>query len=955
MGVLLKMASVTLYPVWDNNSRTGMRNVDGNTGIYREMEDIQVLADTTYNAHWGSPNPGAGYINAVASKNGGRHKPSQIEVWNFNLHENWSKIPAKAKITSLRVNYAHGKFAYASMGHGSFAQPIISIPKFNLHAQGNAPPADVIQDYSVKFDNLNIPSSELADARVTFDLPMNTSDYPAYVQMKYLSLTVEYIAANYIPSIDFEPNIIQYGQESTVTVEVNDTNKAVSTDNILLYVTVSDGLSIVPGSIQTNGSFDTSTWKWNARIVNGKCKLTFRVTPASPAVAGNQSINAFYYYEPDKYHKDRKEVYIVPQTASLLECSISQNSIKQSLPGGTRYYARLTVTVQNNARTPLEVYLDLDELSIQGSLPGYNPETKILTITEWDANNIYDKQIQIYSTVLRPQQVICKSNAWTGVTKIDLEVAEPWDYDPVYAQLDAPLFTYENMYRTDGEEYVFGCLVRLKNTTVDYIVGSENRRASVVNGNEYFTKRVSQIGEWELLMVRFKYDESSQLSFRFYGDYKETSQGNIEFGNIFIIHSSHFEGYEYPVLSFDDLGLLINNTGEYANLLLEPPEKNPCTKHYFDLMDWQGLSESPYLIPHGIEITGQIHAEEKVSLLLGFGHKDMDELDYYLTSLNIDSEKNTFKFGGKFETLGLRFPDIASVLDDLVFYLVVDDSFDNATPLNVQMKNVQIKLYYSLDNYCWEFFVNGVSSKYFLLDLMADSEIPRGANYDVNKFKVDGADGEFPNRINLEENKLKLKFTTCECGTIEDLSPLLEKVVEWLYPERDSLDNPQLKTISFFYAPDVGYDYYIEDTMDAEAVDGAYECEVELIVPSGLAHNILETTGSIIGHTGHMGKVKPVILFNLLPDNNTIMLVESATNQKLTLAGEFIESLPANTLMKLDCQNKKLYYQAYGEWFSIDPNVITLDSVFFTIAGYYDFSDSVGVKIADVKYHELKG
>ena len=63
MEVLLKMARVTLYPVWENN--TGMRNVNGNTGIYREMEDIQGLHDTTIYGHWGNEDPGAGYMYAV--------------------------------------------------------------------------------------------------------------------------------------------------------------------------------------------------------------------------------------------------------------------------------------------------------------------------------------------------------------------------------------------------------------------------------------------------------------------------------------------------------------------------------------------------------------------------------------------------------------------------------------------------------------------------------------------------------------------------------------------------------------------------------------------------------------------------------------------------------------------------------------------------------------------------
>lgn len=942
------MARVTLYPTWENDS--GMRNINGNTGIYREMEDIQVLHDPVNLAHWGNEDPGPNYMYAVASVNGGRYKPSAIEVWNFHVLDN---IPANARIKSISVEYQYAKFAYPNMGHGSFGQPVISIPSLGLFAPGNAPPKDVMTNYNVKWDNLTFRASELADVRVTFDLPMNTSQNPAYVKMNYIRLNIEYIIPNFVPSVGFQRQPIQYGQDSLVTIEVVDTNNAVSTGNVDVSVVVTPGLKIVDGSINAQGNYNPSQQTWNAKVLNGRSKLTFRVTPNSPSVSGNENVNAYVYVsEESRYNSSVESIYIVPQKATLLECSVSENAIKQSLT--SRHYTLFTLTVQNNARTPLQVYLDFDKLKVNGSLPaGYDSATKILTITNWDANNLYDIQLQLYSTSLEDAQIICYSNAWAGVTKIKFNVNEEFDYEEFYTELDAPLFTLENMYHTHGEQYVFGCLCRITGTS-SIIKGMKNVRASVINNGEKFTPKLSQIGDWQLLTVKFTYNESKKLSFRFYGNYIEADAGKIEFGNLFVIHADHYLGYEYPALAFDDLNKLITND-EYTNLLLEPPEKNPSSRHYFDLINWNGLEDNEFIIPHGLEITGDISAEESVNLLMGFGHTGIDELDYHKESLNINENTRNFKFGGKFKTLGLNFPDITSLLKDMVFFMQIDDSFDNQTPVNVQMKNVRITLYYSINNDCWEFFVNGVSSKHFLLDLRADGEIPRGANYDVNKFQVDGADGEYPNRINLEENKIKLKFDTCDCGTIEDLTILLEAVVEWLYPERDSLDNPILKTISFFYAPEVGYDYYIEDTMDAEPVDGAYECEAELIVPSGLARNLKETESSNMGHTGHMGKVKPTIYFNLLSHDGEIILLEQETGQKCMLTGEFIDNLPLNTKLKLDCKNRKLYYEAYGEWFKIDPNCISLDSTFFTIAGAFDFSNCVNCQVSEVKYYELKG
>ncbi|MBQ9026202.1 MAG: phage tail family protein [Bacilli bacterium] len=938
------MARIISYPY-------NVRNVDGNTGIYREMEEIGYITnDSETFGHWGNETPGNNNQYAVAGINGAKHKPSKIEGLNFN---DFNQIPDNAKIVSISVEYAYAKFAYHNTGHGSFAQPIISIPSLGLSAAGNAPPKDIVTSYVVDWYNLkNIKGSDIRDLKVTFDLPSNTSNNPAYVKMKFIRVYVEYITPNYIPTVSFGLNKVEYGEEVPVSIDVVETNNALASDDVEVSVIVTPGLSIVPGSVSGNGTFNQSNQTWYAKTVNGKARLTFKVTPTDRTVSGLNNVNAYIFMDSSTIHSSVESLYVIPLKAELVSCRVNTNEIYVS-SGNDKHYSHFELTIENKARTPLEVKIDFDNLLYEGSIPGYDPETKILTITDWDGNNLYDREILLYSTSAVSSQVIVSSDAWIGVTKININTHVSNDYEEFYTEFDAPVFTRENMSGTTGEKYVFGVLCRVTGTD-RLINGMKNLRASVLNNGEKFTNKLTQIGDWQLLQVEFTYTENTRLAFRFYGNYMEDDAGKIEYGNIFLIHSDYYQGYEYPVLAFQDLNLLISNS-EYTNLLLEPPEQNPSTKHYFDLIDWQGLEENQYLIPHGLEITGDISSEEKVNLLLGFGHSGIDETEYYTTSVNVDNSTETFKIGGKFETLGLSFNDIQKVLKDIQFYMQVDDAFDNQTPVNVQMKNVRITLYYSLNNDCWEFFVNGVSSKHFLLDLMADSEIPRGANYDVNKFKVDGADGEYPNRINLEENEIKLRFTTCECATIDELTYLLEKVVEWLYPERDSLDNPELKTISFFYAPDRGYDYYIDETIDAEAVDGAYECEVKLIVPSGLARSLEETESAAIGAIGHMGKVKPTIFFNILSHDGEIILVESDSNQKFQLTGEFIDELPVDTEMKLDCKEKKLYYNAYGEWFLVDPNCITLDSDFFTLKNHFDFTSSVNCRVSDVKYYELRG
>ena len=172
MEVLLKMTEITLYPIWNPNNNTGMLNIDGNAGKYREMEEIQLLGyDDARCGHWGNEKPGTIFEYAVSSRDGGRYYPSAIEVSNFDF----SSIPNTAKITGFRVNYAYAKFAYPNMGHGSFGNPLIMIAKFHLSKVGNAPPRDVITPYSVSFDGLDLRKTDLENLKVRFFMRENSS------------------------------------------------------------------------------------------------------------------------------------------------------------------------------------------------------------------------------------------------------------------------------------------------------------------------------------------------------------------------------------------------------------------------------------------------------------------------------------------------------------------------------------------------------------------------------------------------------------------------------------------------------------------------------------------------------------------------------------------------------------------------------------------------------------
>ena len=85
----------------------------------------------------------------------------------------------------------------------------------------------------------------------------------------------------------------------------------------------------------------------------------------------------------------------------------------------------------------------------------------------------------------------------------------------------------------------------------------------------------------------------------------------------------------------------------------------------------------------------------------------------------------------------IPFPEINTILNDLRFFLQIDDAFDNVTPFQVEMKNMQITVYYSKNSGedC-DFYINGVSCKYFLISMSPETEIPRGANLIQKNIKL---------------------------------------------------------------------------------------------------------------------------------------------------------------------------------------------------------------------------
>ena len=934
-------------------------NVQGDSIPYRKMNDTQNIHEQDDSVgHWGNSNPGVKYAHAIAGKNGSRNHPSTIKCsdfqFNYDSDTNKVLIPDYAHVTGIIVQYAYRKKSYSSStAHGSFGNPEISIPKLGLKGTGNAPPRNDFTEYNVYFGNLDLRGSDVntSNFSVLFDLPANTSTNPCWIEMKYLRVYIDYDLPNYIPSISLNKSELKYGETLQLSCRLNETNNVTASEQCNVQLTIPSEFNI----IESPSTFNKTTKIWNPVTRNHSASMDLKLQLASKTFYGD-----FLFKIIEKMTNNNTQqasVFVAKQKLDIVDFYLGHHEITVS-EGNNKHYASLEIQVRNPTHEKVELELNLDGLNVKNAPSELNLDTGILTITEWDVNDLYDIQLLLYSETVGDYTVSMISDSFIGVFSDTLKVHLPDTLEPYYTLFALDSEALSNL--EDGQTYTFGCLCKITGTTTSAVKNAStvrNLRASIINGNdEIFTNQLSQAGEWELLKCEFTYNPNKQIFCKFYGNFTTYNFGEVHFGDLFLIRSDRYSGYEYPTLKFRDTSkLLTYNT--FTDLLLEPPENNPSTKHYFSVFDFMGLIGNKNLVLHGLSVSGEISVDGDTNIILGFGHSGIDEYDYNVDTVHLNEKSNSFSLGGKFQSFGIPFNKLLDVLEDMRFYLQVDDVFDNTTPLLVSMRNVSLTVYYSFNANPCDFLINGISSNHYCIDLNAESEIPRGVNYDTNVLEVEGADGEFANKVNIRNKKLKLKFNAYGDDFL-DSTELLKYVSEFLYPKRNKLDKPLLKNISFFFDKENCYDYYIEDTIDCEAMVGGYDCEVDLIVPSGVSRSINPVEKSFAGDTGHIGKIKPIITFYKQMNNaniNQIRLIDMFSSQVFILQGEFIENLPDGTLLKLDCLKRELYYMQYNEWFPINNNCISLDSDFFVLNGSYNFESSINCRIREVNYHEIMG
>ena len=283
--------------------------------------------------------------------------------------------------------------------------------------------------------------------------------------------------------------------------------------------------------------------------------------------------------------------------------------------------------------------------------------------------------------------------------------------------------------------------------------------------------------------------------------------------------------------------------------------------------------------------------------------------------------------------------------------LIAQNSFLHDSLLEIG--NARIEFHYlELEEDYIEFWVNGVSSKYYNI-FLTDVQGVSGANNDVSYYQVSGSDNTLAYLSSIESKSLELEFYVGSC-TIEEATLFLQKFSKLLTNDKDEFSKPALNTIRFAHIPDLEYEFIQEKAIKEKIETGEYSCSVSLVIPDGTAYSVHESLCVGTGANNGIAKVKPIIQLLALSDEITV--TEEVTGKSFIIFSTGENDVEVNDIVLIDCASRKLTKTTINEDGSFDTvdisDHVDYDSDWFSIMGEFDFNSGESALVQAVRFRE---
>ena len=925
----------------------------------------------------------------LGGKNGTWNRPSTITLKNFGI-----TLPQNIKITKIIVGYAHSKITYSSKtAYPTIAAPTISLMNVSGSGKGNAVPVNYTKctkSFNVSATREKVMSGNFG---VKIDYPQNTSTNLAGMKLGYVWVQVVYeeirkkvsgAVKSVTPNsssnksslmntidenldINYSANSVYVGGQFAIDLTVS---TSVETSSSLRFrIDLGEGFSF---GTKIGGDGDIGETISNI----GDSGLFWTVNTANRTAAVSFSLNALRTGTHYITVTDTSNSRVIKKFGIVVldeYCVVFSDLPSYALENETVTYGiEVFTTNERTIAKTLKIEFPREVL-----IQNFETEDGVLT----DVSDSNGSALN-WEALFTEQKAGCEltieltSSGVYGQVITDVSKEMVLETDEIKVKpitLTKPFFCRTELDEEvinrlgEGITYNASCYMKIEiDDDVNTVANEQdifepyehNYRFGIYQGDfddedEVFestvwSEPVKELGIWTKLELNFVFDKSLPVYLIRTGEYIENQATYVQvyFTEACIIEGSVNNGFEhggnYPV---PIRGL--NSLADFSLFDMKSLDNTSPVRLYGLDMDDLILED---IVVEGITVYLDVNCDNSTNLLCNLvlpngkvGHR----------SVNIDEDTNgTIAIGGDFDLWGLDFEDfIVEILDDIEIELIAQNSFLHDSLLEIG--NARIEFHYlELEEDYIEFWVNGVSSKYYNI-FLTDVQGVSGANNDVSYYQVSGSDNTLAYLSSIESKSLELEFYVGSC-TIEEATLFLQKFSKLLTNDKDEFSKPALNTIRFAHIPDFEYEFIQEKAIKEKIETGEYSCSVSLVIPDGTAYSVHESLCVGTGANNGIAKVKPIIQLLALSDEITV--TEEVTGKSFIIFSTGENDVEVNDIVLIDCASRKLTKTTINEDGSFDTvdisDHVDYDSDWFSIIGEFDFNSGESALVQAVRFRE---
>lgn len=457
----------------------------------------------------------------------------------------------------------------------------------------------------------------------------------------------------------------------------------------------------------------------------------------------------------------------------------------------------------------------------------------------------------------------------------------------------------------------------------------------------YWCDILDVVNEFKSVVCEFIYNPNYPLYVIITGDTAEGNpqDNNIHFTEPCIIESDVYNGkeingnYPVPILS------MVNDAEQPSTIQLSSFEESTHVIVYHpELPEHYGTDDSMAI--RGIEITADIDFTDDLILFAKLKIRHDNE---YLTgnrSIVIDSNDNSLKIGGNYDTWGLNISELIN-LDELELELGVNNILEE-NDATILLKNIQLTIYSNEISYQpVGIMIGDENVAWYGMDV-TNIEIPFGRNSETKYLNIEGTDTNVAYRQNIRGKEIKIHFNLDGCD-LNETTAQVQQLAKLFTNERDELNAPIPKEIRFTHIPDKFFYYILEDTFDTDINISDYKGSITLVIPDGTAFDTENTVTNVNGYVEGIASVNPIIALTHITGNQLIIseLVNNP-NQVFKLNKENLSDtnivFGVNDTIVINCINRECVLLKSDETETIDiTEAVDFNSDWFKIQGEFEF------------------